>query len=117
MLCNRYGLPIAVRSLGEVQEASEALVSVAILAERDFLGNSPKELRPGGVGKPYRLDNTSGSKNFGQPQVTGAGLTTPETDGLQTEVNIDLLLGGWIRASALRCPWIPLNHATSARLH
>ena len=33
MLCNRYGLPIAARSLGEFQEASEAPVSVAILAE------------------------------------------------------------------------------------
>ncbi len=34
MLCNRYGLPIAARSLGEFQEASEAPVSIAILAER-----------------------------------------------------------------------------------
>src|SRR6516225_3673920 len=34
VLCNRYGLPIAARSLGEFQEASEAPVSVAILAER-----------------------------------------------------------------------------------
>src|SRR5213595_2264003 len=34
VLCNRYGLPIAARSLGEFQEASEAPVSIAILAER-----------------------------------------------------------------------------------
>src|SRR5919197_504694 len=34
VLCNRYGLPIAARSLGEFQEASEGAVSVAILAER-----------------------------------------------------------------------------------
>ena len=34
VLCNWYGLPIAARSLGEFQEASEAPVSVAILAER-----------------------------------------------------------------------------------
>jgi hypothetical protein len=34
VLCNRYGLPIAARSLGEFQEASEAPVYVAILAER-----------------------------------------------------------------------------------
>ena len=34
MLCNRYGLAIAARSLGEFQEASEAPVSIAILAER-----------------------------------------------------------------------------------
>ena len=34
MLCNRYGLPIAARSLGEFQEASEEPVSIAILAER-----------------------------------------------------------------------------------
>jgi hypothetical protein len=34
VLCNRYGLPIVARSLGEFQEASEAPVSVAILAER-----------------------------------------------------------------------------------
>jgi hypothetical protein len=33
VLCNRYSLPIAARSLGEFQEASEAPVSVAILAE------------------------------------------------------------------------------------
>ena len=36
VLCNRYGLPIAVTTLGEFQRASEALVSVVILAERDF---------------------------------------------------------------------------------
>ena len=46
MLCNRYGLPIAARSLGEFQEASEAPVSIAILAER-ATPNSTKELRPG----------------------------------------------------------------------
>jgi hypothetical protein len=34
VLCNRYGLPTAARSLGEFQEASEAPVSMAILAER-----------------------------------------------------------------------------------
>jgi len=34
VLCNRYALPIAARSLGEFQEASEAPVSVAIPAER-----------------------------------------------------------------------------------
>src|SRR5436190_14669883 len=34
VLCNRYGLPIAARSLGEFQEASEVPVSFAILAER-----------------------------------------------------------------------------------
>src|SRR5207247_9928253 len=34
VLCNRYGLPIAARSLGEFQEASEAPVFIAILAER-----------------------------------------------------------------------------------
>src|SRR5438552_8292181 len=34
VLCNWYGLPIAARSLGEFQEASEAPVSFAILAER-----------------------------------------------------------------------------------
>src|SRR5437868_15230792 len=34
VLCNRYGLPIAARSLDEFQEASEAPVSIAILAER-----------------------------------------------------------------------------------
>ena len=34
VLCNRYGLPIAARTLGEFQGASEAPVSVAILAER-----------------------------------------------------------------------------------
>src|SRR5262249_55234790 len=34
VLCNRYGLAIAARSLGEFQEASEAPVSIAILAER-----------------------------------------------------------------------------------
>src|SRR5437868_14817639 len=34
VLCNWYGLPIASRSLGEFQEASEAPVSIAILAER-----------------------------------------------------------------------------------
>src|SRR5436853_6045676 len=34
VLCNRYGLPIAARSLGEFQEASEPPVSFAILAER-----------------------------------------------------------------------------------
>ena len=38
MLCNRYGLPIAEKSLGELQGASGAPVSIAILAERDFLG-------------------------------------------------------------------------------
>jgi hypothetical protein len=34
VLCNRYSLPIAARSLGEFQEASEAPVSIAILAEQ-----------------------------------------------------------------------------------
>jgi hypothetical protein len=34
VLYNRYGLPIAARSLGEFQEASDAPVSVAIPAER-----------------------------------------------------------------------------------
>jgi hypothetical protein len=34
VLCNRYGLPIAARSLREFQGASEAPVSAAILAER-----------------------------------------------------------------------------------
>src|SRR5947209_19480423 len=34
VLCNRYGLPIAARSVGEFQEASEAPVFIAILAER-----------------------------------------------------------------------------------
>jgi len=34
VLCNRYGLPIAARSFGEFQEASEVPVSIAILAER-----------------------------------------------------------------------------------
>ena len=34
VLCNRYGLPIAARSLGEFQGASEAPVSVVILVER-----------------------------------------------------------------------------------
>ncbi|PYJ30236.1 MAG: hypothetical protein DME90_03660 [Verrucomicrobia bacterium] len=34
VLCNWYGLPIAARSLGEFQEASEAPVSVAIPTER-----------------------------------------------------------------------------------
>ena len=33
VLCNRYDLPIAARSLGEFQEASEAPVSAAIPAE------------------------------------------------------------------------------------
>ena len=33
-LCNRYGLPMAARSLGEGQETSEAPVSSAILAKR-----------------------------------------------------------------------------------
>src|SRR5437868_7441714 len=36
VLCNRYGLPIAARSLGEFHEVSEASVSAAILTERDF---------------------------------------------------------------------------------
>src|SRR5437868_9174424 len=49
VLCNRYGLPIAARSLGEFQGASEAPVSFVILAEQVFLGNSPKEPRPGGL--------------------------------------------------------------------
>ena len=34
MLCNRYGLAIAARGLGEFQGASEAPVSVVILVER-----------------------------------------------------------------------------------
>ena len=34
VLCNRYGLPIAAKSFGEFQEASEAPVSFAILAEQ-----------------------------------------------------------------------------------
>ena len=34
MLCNRYALPMAARSLGEFQEASEAPVSTSILVER-----------------------------------------------------------------------------------
>jgi hypothetical protein len=34
VLCNRYGLPIAAGNFGEFQEASEAPVSIAILAER-----------------------------------------------------------------------------------
>jgi len=34
VLCSWYGLPIAARSLAEFQEASEALVSFAIMAER-----------------------------------------------------------------------------------
>src|SRR2546423_7832086 len=34
VLYNRYGLPIAGRSLGEFQGAGEAPVSIAILAER-----------------------------------------------------------------------------------
>ena len=34
MLCNRYGLTMAARSLGEFQGASEAPVSAAILVER-----------------------------------------------------------------------------------
>src|SRR6266550_5078400 len=34
VLCNRYGLPIAARSVGEFQGASEAPVSFVILAER-----------------------------------------------------------------------------------
>src|SRR5438552_4266125 len=65
VLCNWYGLPIAARSLGEFQEASEAPVSVAILAERA----TPKfaqrtaarrvELKT--IGQPYQLHNTSES--------------------------------------------------------
>jgi len=38
VLCNRYGLAIAARSLGEFQEVSEAPVSMAILTE----GATPK---------------------------------------------------------------------------
>src|SRR5437762_14200853 len=34
VLCNRYGLPMAARSLGEFQGASEAPVSHVILVER-----------------------------------------------------------------------------------
>src|SRR6266446_10650510 len=34
VLCNRYGLPIAAKSFGEFQEASDAPVSFAILAEQ-----------------------------------------------------------------------------------
>src|SRR5262245_53913644 len=34
VLCNRYGLPMAARTLGEFQGASEAPVCVVILAER-----------------------------------------------------------------------------------
>jgi len=34
MLCNRYSLPIAAKSFGEFQEASEAPVSFAIPAEQ-----------------------------------------------------------------------------------
>ena len=56
-------------------------------------------------------------KKFGQPIVARAGLTTPDTNCPQAAVNIDLLLRGWVRASAPRCPWTPLNHATSAWLH
>ena len=58
MLCNWYGLPIAAWSLVEFQEASEAPVSIAILAERA----TPKfDQRTAArrVGKPYRLHNTN----------------------------------------------------------
>src|SRR5436305_12422128 len=34
VLCNRYGLPIAARSLGEFQGASEEPETIAILVER-----------------------------------------------------------------------------------
>ncbi len=34
VLCNRSGLTIAARSLGQLQGASEAPVSIAILVER-----------------------------------------------------------------------------------
>ena len=56
MLCNRYGLAIAARSLGEFQGASEALVSVVILAERatwEFAQRTAARA----VGMPYLLYN------------------------------------------------------------
>ena len=58
VLCNWYGLPIAARSLGEFQEASEATVSVAILAER-VTRKFAQRTAARRVGKSYRLHNTS----------------------------------------------------------
>jgi hypothetical protein len=80
VLCNRYGLPIAEKSLGEFQEASEAPVSFVILAERVFLGKFTQrtaarrvESRRRGMARRLRCVSLTGRKDMLASSRLGGG--------------------------------------------